>query len=102
MRARKLFARPRAVRSAKRDARHREAAESKEVAAQSYPTILREYASSGFRDGHSRRRAVSNLRRVVASRRTGVYRDRPRQEEAETQDARERYGDGGPYWQRKG
>ncbi len=67
-----------------------------------YPTILREYASSGFRDGRARRRAPNDLRAFPAYRRTGVYRDRPRRDEIEAEDARERYGDGGPYWQRKG
>ena len=63
-----------------------------------YPSILREYASSGFRDGAgSRRRTRGDSRPSGLSRRLGEPNS-----EIEAESVRERYGELGPFWSRKG
>jgi hypothetical protein len=63
-----------------------------------YPSILREYASSGFRDG-----AGSRPRTHGDSRPSGLSRRlNDRNGEIEAGRARERYGELGPFWSRKG
>jgi hypothetical protein len=65
-----------------------------------YPSILREYASSGFRDeagSHPHRDT-----RVTGSRRHVMDPGRLPGAGIETDSGPERYGEEGPYWARKG
>ncbi len=61
-----------------------------------YPSILREYASSGFREEASLRGPLLHDFRRLSTRRERLSGEDARD------DSHDRYGEGGPYWARKG
>ena len=67
------------------------------TATPAYPSILREYASSGFREEASARGLVLHDLSRFSTR-----RERPSGEDNAAEYALQRYGERGPYWARKG